>query len=200
LTKYGERVGDGDPVAEHRFAAETVADASAAPAEVLRALSVLGHVREDLDRLERNLIGAAREQRTGWPEIAAALGLASRQAAEQRWLRLRGGASRDPGRVRAARREQRSVDERQGLSELRAAAAEAYRRIEADREWDGRHRRAGLVRSSLATALEAPPGALYALCRNVVDDLEVMSAIRLPPALAATAHELRLAVARASRT
>lgn len=190
---------DDDPVAEHRFAAETVAAAAPAPPEILRALSGLRHVREDLDRLERALIGAAREQRVGWPEIADALGLASRQAAEQRWLRLRGGASRDPVRVRASRREQRSVDELHGLAELREAAGETYRRIEADRDWDTRHRRAGLVRTSLATALEAPPSALYALCRNVVDDLEAMSAVRLPPVLAAAARNLRSAVAQASR-
>jgi hypothetical protein len=186
-------------VAEHRFAADTVAAATASPPELLRALSGLRHVREDLDRLERALIGAAREQRVGWPEIAGALGLASRQAAEQRWLRLRGGPSRDPLRVRAAQREQRTVDKFHGLTDLRRAALEAYRRIEADRSWPERHPRAGLVQTTLATAIDASPGALYALCRNVIDDLEAMSAIRLPPPLAAAARNLRLAVAQASR-
>jgi hypothetical protein len=61
------------------------------PPDVDQLLGVLGRIdelRAGLDRAERQLIGAAREQGASWRELAAALGLRSRQAAEQRWLRL----------------------------------------------------------------------------------------------------------------
>ncbi len=188
-----------DPVSAFRRASDVVAAASPGPDNVLIALSDLKAVRVDLDRVERDLISTAREHSIGWTEIATALGLGSRQAAEQRWLRLQGAATRDPTEVRRSHRAQRTVDARAGeeLAALRRAAIQAYRLIEADHEWDHRHRRAALVRTSLAVAVSADPSALYALCDNASSDLEAMRVIRLPPALAASTHRLRQATAAA---
>jgi hypothetical protein len=179
----------------YQRAADVVASGGPDEAEVLAALAAVPAVRADLDRVERELIGAARALGVGWPTIAQALGLGSRQAAEQRWLRLRGGSSRDPARVRASQRAQQIVDEKSGpaMVELRRVAAELHRRIEADRGWDGRHSRAALARSSLAAALDAPSGGLYALCRHAIDDLGQIPMGSLPPALATAVRRLRAA-------
>ena len=188
-----------DPVSSFRRAANVVAAAAPSTADVLQALSDLKAVRVDLDRIERELIGTAREQLIGWPEIAGALGLGSRQAAEQRWLRLRGLETRDPIQVRRSQQQQRIVDNVAGpeLAELRRAAIQAYRHIEADRDWDQRHRRAALVRTSLAVAVRAEPSALYALCDNASSDLDLMRAVRLPLALGAATRRLIEATAAA---
>jgi hypothetical protein len=188
-----------DPVEAYRWVAQVVAAGGSEASEVLAALAALPAVRRDLDRVERELIEAARDLGVAWPAIAQALGLASRQAAEQRWLRLSGGTSRDPVRVRTARREQRNVDVASGerLVELRRAARALARRIEADRDWDRRHPRAALARATLTAALDAPPSGLFSLCANAVDDLDQMPAGPLPPALASAVRRFRAAVRQA---
>jgi hypothetical protein len=186
-----------DPVEVYRGASGVVASEAPGVDEVLGALRGLPGVRRDLDRVERELIGAARERGAGWPEIAAALGLGSRQAAVQRWVRLSGDGSRDPGALRQRRTEQRIVDEQHGIGGLRRAVEEAYRRIAADHGWDDRHRRAALVRTTLAAAVQAPPSAMYALCHNAIEDLEAMRMVPLPPALAEATRGLARALRRA---
>ncbi len=188
-----------DPLRAFRGASDLVAAESSAPEDVLRALSELKGVRADLDRVERELISTARQHAVGWSEIARALGVGSRQAAEQRWLRLQGVATRDPISVRRSQREQRIVDKVAGeeLEELRRTAIQAYRLIEADHEWDQRHRRAALARSSLAAAVSAGPSALFALCDNASSDLDAMRVVHLPSALAAATQRLRQATAAA---
>ena len=59
----------------------------------LAGLTSLQALRSDLDRRELDLIDRARHAGATWAEIAAALGLASRQAAEQRRQRLRSSVS-----------------------------------------------------------------------------------------------------------
>jgi hypothetical protein len=81
--------------------------------EVLEALVLLRELRERLSGWEPRLIEAARDAGTSWMQLAPALGVASRQAAERRYLRLNRHAS-DPGltgeqRVQAAR-ERRAGD------------------------------------------------------------------------------------------
>ncbi|MBK1784267.1 HSP18 transcriptional regulator [Prauserella cavernicola] len=74
--------------------------------EILAALGVLRELRADLARWEPQLIAAARERGTSWAELAPALGVASRQAAERRYLRLRRPDTEEStadGRVRAER-------------------------------------------------------------------------------------------------
>jgi hypothetical protein len=65
------------------------ARAGAAPAgQVLDALAALRTVREQLAEWEPELIAAARDGGVSWAALAPALGVASRQAAERRFLRL----------------------------------------------------------------------------------------------------------------
>ncbi|MFI6096163.1 hypothetical protein ACIA8G_11445 [Lentzea sp. NPDC051213] len=57
--------------------------------QVLAALVLLRELRAELTDWEPQLIAAARELGTSWADLAPALGVASRQAAERRYLRLR---------------------------------------------------------------------------------------------------------------
>ncbi|GHH41287.1 HSP18 transcriptional regulator [Lentzea cavernae] len=68
-----------------RAAAASPGDAT----EVLAALMLLRQLRDELSGWEPQLIEAARELGTSWAELAPALGVASRQAAEKRYLRVR---------------------------------------------------------------------------------------------------------------
>jgi hypothetical protein len=182
----------------------TVADAAAStdptPAQLLAALSLIGVLRSDLDQFERRLIESAREREVGWQQISTALGLSSRQAAEQRWLRLCGESGRDPAQVRAARSRQRMIDTTYGpeIGELRSATAAAHRRICADAGWDERHPLAVLARMSLETASGAEPGALYSLAYKAMGDLDGMRAGRLPVPLGPAVRRLRRALDSAS--
>src|SRR6516225_10224990 len=92
--------------------------------EPLASLGRLAVLRGALDRAERDLIAAARQHGASWSEIGEALGLRSRQAAEQRWLRLSDPTHRDPATARSARMRQRRVDAQAGpsIAHLRAAA------------------------------------------------------------------------------
>ncbi|RSD11887.1 HSP18 transcriptional regulator [Amycolatopsis eburnea] len=61
----------------------------AAPDDVLGALTRLRALRDQLGSWEPELIAAARAGGVSWAALAPALGVASRQAAERRFLRLR---------------------------------------------------------------------------------------------------------------
>ena len=64
-------------------------DRAAVPAEqVLEALAALHRLRARLDVWEPRLIALAREAGVSWAQLAPVLGVASRQAAERRYLRL----------------------------------------------------------------------------------------------------------------
>jgi hypothetical protein len=69
--------------------AATHEDADLSSTQVLAALVLLRELRAELTDWEPRLIAAARELGTSWAELAPALGVASRQAAERRYLRLR---------------------------------------------------------------------------------------------------------------
>jgi len=77
-------------------------------AQTLAALAALRELRRRIDAWEPELITAARTGGASWAELAPVLGVASRQAAERRYLRLRrpgrgeSGMTRD-GRVLAER-------------------------------------------------------------------------------------------------
>src|SRR5439155_5771979 len=76
--------------------------------DVLAALVELRAVQDQLAAWEPLLIGAARDRGASWAAIAPALGVASRQAAERRYLRLNPHATDPDGmtgeqRVQAAR-------------------------------------------------------------------------------------------------
>ncbi|BCJ47865.1 hypothetical protein GCM10010168_22240 [Actinoplanes ianthinogenes] len=74
----------------------TAGSTPAAPSETaLAALIALRHLRAQLDASEPQLIAAARAAGASWAELAPAMGVASRQAAERRYLRVRRGALDD---------------------------------------------------------------------------------------------------------
>ncbi|MFI0785976.1 type III effector protein [Streptomyces lydicus] len=103
---------------------------AAGPEEALAALSLLGEVRRQLAGWETGLIETARAAGASWADLAAALGVASRQAAERRYLRLRPGPAGTTGeqRVKAAR-DRRAADRsvtawaRHHAADLRGLAA-----------------------------------------------------------------------------
>jgi hypothetical protein len=76
--------------------------------DLLTALTLLHRLRAALDEREPQLISAARHAGVSWQALAAVLGVASRQAAERRYLRLipatpeQSGSTRDQ-RVRQVR-------------------------------------------------------------------------------------------------
>lgn len=87
-------------------------------ARFLVALALLRQMREQLAGWEPELIDAARASGASWAQLAPALGLASRQAAERRALRVR------PGTDRAATTgDQRVVAERDRRAGARAVDA-----------------------------------------------------------------------------
>ncbi|MFD5420115.1 HSP18 transcriptional regulator [Streptomyces sp. NPDC127069] len=81
------------------------------PHPALTALLMLREVREQLAGWESVLIETARGQGASWAELAGPLGVASRQAAERRYLRLRPGAAGSTGEQRVqATRDSRAAD------------------------------------------------------------------------------------------
>ncbi|MGW0466611.1 type III effector protein [Streptomyces sp. NPDC003027] len=79
--------------------------------QALAALLLLRELREQLAGWEPALIEAAREAGASWAELAHPLGVASRQAAERRYLRVRPGAEGTTGEQRVqATRDRRAAD------------------------------------------------------------------------------------------
>jgi hypothetical protein len=97
-----------------------LADAPVAPGtgavnsvDVLAALAELRVVQGRLAAWEPLLIGAARDRGVSWAAIAPALGVASRQAAERRYLRLNPHAT-DQESMTGEQRVQAARDRRAG--------------------------------------------------------------------------------------
>lgn len=83
----------------------------AGPDQALASLLLLREVREELAAWETGLIEAARGAGANWADLAHPLGVASRQAAERRYLRLRPGGSGTTGEQRVkATRDLRAAD------------------------------------------------------------------------------------------
>jgi hypothetical protein len=91
-------------------------------AELVAALTALRELRDELVGWEPALIAAARSAGVSWADLAPALGVSSRQAAERRFLRLQPSGAQD-------RRtgEERVRDERDRRAGDRAVAAWARR-------------------------------------------------------------------------
>lgn len=83
------------------------APGTASAEQLLTALELLRRVQAELAAAEPALIGAARAAGVSWQTLAPVLGVASRQAAERRYLRAAADAGRSGGtrddRVRAER-------------------------------------------------------------------------------------------------
>ncbi|MFA7762080.1 HSP18 transcriptional regulator [Streptomyces sp. NRRL S-448] len=81
------------------------------PHPALAALLTLREVREQLAGWESGLIETARGNGASWADLAGPLGVASRQAAERRYLRLRPGTAGTTGEQRVqATRDTRAAD------------------------------------------------------------------------------------------
>ncbi|MCX4647536.1 MULTISPECIES: type III effector protein [unclassified Streptomyces] len=87
------------------------AGAGTGPQQVLASLLLLRQVREQLAGWETGLIETARHAGASWADLAHPLGVASRQAAERRYLRNRPGPAGTTGEQRVqATRERRAAD------------------------------------------------------------------------------------------
>jgi hypothetical protein len=146
--------------------------------------------RAALDERELRLIDQARRDGATWAEIASAMGLASRQAAEQRRQRLAAAVAR----AESMRRDELDFRYGDDIAALRAATVALRRRLEADPRWDQRFVRAALVRSTVAAAAEAGPGPLFALVAQAVTDIADSGVTALPSATAAAVAQVRKAL------
>ncbi|RKN14954.1 hypothetical protein D7147_27135 [Micromonospora musae] len=152
-------------------------------------LDRLGMLRADrlrLDEEELDLIDRARYAGATWAQIAVALGLASRQAAEQRRQRL--------ATARLARRRELDRGFSDRLVALRAAVADLQRWIDVDQQWSGRFPGAALVRDTVAVSHDAEPGALHTLSRHIIDDLVRAGREHLPAPVQAVAARMETAL------
>ncbi|MEU5564287.1 hypothetical protein [Micromonospora musae] len=152
-------------------------------------LDRLGMLRADrlrLDEEELDLIDRSRYAGATWAQIAVALGLASRQAAEQRRQRL--------AAARLARRRDLDLGWSDRLVALRATVADLQRWIDIDQQWNHRFPGAALVRDTVAASHDAEPGALHTLSRHIVDDLERAGREHLPAPVQAVAARLETAL------
>ncbi|HET6860595.1 MAG TPA: HSP18 transcriptional regulator [Streptomyces sp.] len=85
--------------------------ADSGPRPALAALMMLREACEQLAGWESDLIETARKQGASWADLAGPLGVASRQAAERRYLRLRPGTAGSTGEERVqATRDTRAAD------------------------------------------------------------------------------------------
>ncbi|MFE7314105.1 type III effector protein [Streptomyces sp. NPDC057555] len=97
------------------------------PEQALASLRLLRQVREQLAGWETGLIETAREAGASWADLARPLGVASRQAAERRYLRGRPGAVGTTGEQRVTATRQARAAERATATWARANAADLRR-------------------------------------------------------------------------
>ena len=156
----------------------------------LEDLTALRGRRHELDRRELDLIDRARHAGATWAQIAAALGLTSRQAAEQRRHRLRSAT--------LARRQDQDLAYAQSIAALRTAVLELHRHLMADRLWDTRFTRAALIRRTLEAAIDAAPGGLFSLTTQALADLRLSGRAVVPRLVRGAADALADALRAAS--
>jgi hypothetical protein len=174
--------------ADRRAIDVALAEGPASADHLLAALALLAGLRADLAETEERLIGLGREHHTSWQRIANALGLRSRQAAEQRWLRLRAAAAHDHLQIERARHRRQQILDRAGgtvTADLRSRASALHVYLARRPDWGAYEAAAGLARRTLAAATDAPPGALYDLARLAVRDLGTIPPRVLGPQTAA---------------
>ncbi|MGW4177657.1 type III effector protein [Streptomyces rubiginosohelvolus] len=100
----------------HHQAPDTPPGTGPTPEQALASLTLLRQVREQLAEWETGLIENARDVGASWADLAHPLGVASRQAAERRYLRGRPGPEGTTG-------EQRETATRQARAATRTTAA-----------------------------------------------------------------------------
>ncbi|MFE6776755.1 type III effector protein [Streptomyces sp. NPDC057702] len=97
------------------------------PEQALASLMLLRQVREQLARWETDLIETARDAGASWADLAHPLGVASRQAAERRYLRGRPGPAGTTGEQRVTATRQARAAERTTATWARSHAADLRR-------------------------------------------------------------------------
>ncbi|MFK3728788.1 type III effector protein [Streptomyces sp. NPDC088090] len=97
------------------------------PEQALASLALLRQVRERLTGWETGLIETARDAGASWADLAGPLGVASRQAAERRYLRGRPGATGTTGEQRVTATRQARAAERATAAWARTHAADLRR-------------------------------------------------------------------------
>ncbi|PWI20434.1 type III effector protein [Streptomyces sp. Act143] len=97
------------------------------PEQALASLLLLRQVREELAGWETGLIETAREAGASWADLAQPLGVASRQAAERRYLRGRPGPAGTTGEQRVQATRERRATERTTATWARRNAADLRR-------------------------------------------------------------------------
>ncbi|WP_405509144.1 type III effector protein [Streptomyces purpurascens] len=97
------------------------------PEQALASLSLLRQVREQLAGWETGLIETARVAGASWADLAHPLGVASRQAAERRYLRGRPGPAGTTGEQRVQATRQRRAADRTTATWARRHAADLRR-------------------------------------------------------------------------
>ncbi|MGW4882078.1 type III effector protein [Streptomyces sp. NPDC004262] len=97
------------------------------PEQALASLMLLRQVREQLAGWETSLIETARDAGASWADLASPLGVASRQAAERRYLRGRPGAAGTTGEQRVTATRQARAADRASAAWGRAHAADLRR-------------------------------------------------------------------------
>lgn len=146
-----ETINDALSAAQHEDSGPTH-DAQHTEAEqALASLLLLRQIREQLAGWETGLIETARHAGASWADLAHPLGVASRQAAERRYLRNRPGPAGTTGEQRVqATRERRAAD--RNLTAWARDNAAGLRRI------------AGQITAltDLPTAARRPIGQLHA--------------------------------------
>ncbi|MCQ8775021.1 type III effector protein [Streptomyces telluris] len=99
----------------------------AGPEQALASLLLLRQVREQLAGWETGLIETARDAGASWADLAHPLGVASRQAAERRYLRGRPGPAGTTGEQRVTATRERRAAERTTATWARHNAADLRR-------------------------------------------------------------------------
>ncbi|MGW4908610.1 type III effector protein [Streptomyces sp. NPDC004270] len=106
---------------------ETPDTAGPGPEQALASLMLLRQVREQLAGWETGLIETARDAGASWADLARPLGVASRQAAERRYLRGRPGPAGTTGEQRVTATRQARAAERSTATWARRNAADLRR-------------------------------------------------------------------------
>jgi hypothetical protein len=163
-------------VAATAHAAQRAADSAPVSAvELLDALVLLRWAQAELASIEPILIAAARASGISWQALAPALGVASRQAAERRYLRSASAATDQPGAT---------LDDRVQAERDRRAAHRAVAQWANDNTADLR-RLAGQI--TALTDLDDAATAALARLHHALGDTDASA---LPALLAATHQHL----------
>ncbi|MFJ2202318.1 type III effector protein [Streptomyces violaceusniger] len=116
-----------DALRNAQHEAPSAPDTGPGPEQALASLMLLRQVREQLAGWETGLIETARDAGASWADLAQPLGVASRQAAERRYLRGRPGAAGTTGEQRVTATRQARAAERSTATWARRNAADLRR-------------------------------------------------------------------------